>query len=38
VGDFEANLLWAIGLADPVDFRVTELSDPPRLVVDARNH
>jgi hypothetical protein len=38
VGDFEANLLWAIGLTDAVDFRVLELSDPPRLVIDARNH
>jgi hypothetical protein len=37
VGDFEAVLTWAIGLRDPVDFRVTTLSDPPRLVVDVRN-
>jgi hypothetical protein len=38
LGDFEAVLTWAIGLADRVDFRVTTLSDPARLVVDFRNH
>ncbi len=38
VGDFEANLLWAIGLRDPVDFRVLELTNPTRLVIDVRNH
>lgn len=37
-GDFEAVLNWAIGLEDPVDFRVLPLSNPPRLVVDFRNH
>ena len=36
--DFEAVSRWAIGLADRVDFRVLTLSDPPRLVVDVRNH
>jgi hypothetical protein len=37
-GDFEAQLTWAIGLADRVDFRVLALASPPRLVVDFRNH
>jgi hypothetical protein len=37
-GDFEAVLTWAIGLEDRVDFRVLTLDDPPRLVVDFRNH
>jgi hypothetical protein len=37
-GDFEAQLTWAIGLADRVDFRVLALAAPPRLVVDFRNH
>jgi hypothetical protein len=36
--DFEAVLTWVVGLADRVDFRVTTLDDPPRLVVDVRNH
>jgi hypothetical protein len=38
VGDFEAVLGWAVGLADRVDFRVLTLEGPPRLVVDFRNH
>ena len=37
-GDFEAVLSWAVGLSDRVDFRVLTLQDPPRLVVDFRNH
>lgn len=37
-GDFEAVLTWAVGLSDRVDFRVTKLEGPPRLVVDFRNH
>jgi hypothetical protein len=37
-GDFEAQLAWAIGLDARVDFRVTTLADPARLVVDLRNH
>jgi hypothetical protein len=37
-GDFEAVLSWAVGLSDRVDFRVLELDNPPRLVVDFRNH
>jgi hypothetical protein len=38
VGDFEGVLTWAIGTRDRVDFRVTTLDGPPRLVVDLRNH
>jgi hypothetical protein len=34
--DFEAVVTWVIGLASPNRFRVLELSDPPRLVVDIR--
>jgi hypothetical protein len=37
-GDFEAQLGWAIGLDSRVDFRVTTLDNPARLVVDLRNH
>ena len=37
-GGFENVLTWAIGLRDRVDFRVTTLSGPPRIVVDFRNH
>jgi hypothetical protein len=37
-GDFEAVLTWAVGLSDRVDFRVTTLDGPPRLVIDFRNH
>lgn len=37
-GDFEAVLSWVIGLSDPVDYRVTTLDGPPRLVLDFRNH
>jgi hypothetical protein len=33
-GDFEAVLNWAVGLGDPVGFRVRTLDAPPRLVVD----
>ena len=38
VGGFEGILTWAAGLHDRVDFRVTTLKAPPRLVVDFRNH
>jgi hypothetical protein len=38
ISDFEAVLTWAVGLTDRVDFRVTTLEDPARLVVDFRNH
>jgi hypothetical protein len=37
-GDFEAVLTWVAGLSDRVDFRVTTLPDPSRVVVDVRNH
>jgi hypothetical protein len=37
-GDFEAVLTWAVGLEEKVDFRVSTLSSPSRLVVDFRNH
>jgi len=38
ISDFEAVLMWAVGLEERVDFRVTTLEDPARLVVDFRNH
>jgi hypothetical protein len=37
-GGFEGVLTWAAGLQDRVDFRVTTLTAPDRLVVDFRNH
>jgi hypothetical protein len=37
-GGFEGVLTWVAGLRDRVDFRVTTLQAPPRLVVDFRNH
>jgi hypothetical protein len=37
-GDFEALLTWIVGLSDRVDFRVLTLAEPPRLVIDLRNH
>jgi hypothetical protein len=37
-GDFEAVLHWVIGISDKVDFKVTTLTNPNRLVVDVRNH
>lgn len=38
VGGFEGVLTWAVGLADRVEYRVTTLDGPPRLVIDFRNH
>ncbi|MGQ0744364.1 MAG: AMIN-like domain-containing (lipo)protein [Acidimicrobiales bacterium] len=38
LGGFEAQLRWAIGVRDRVDFRVSTLSGPPRVVIDLRNH
>ena len=37
-GGFEGILTWVIGARDRVDFRVTTLDSPPRLIVDLRNH
>ena len=37
-GGFEGVLTWAVGLRDRVDYRVTTLQSPPRLIVDFRNH
>ena len=37
-GDFEAQTTWAVGLADRVDFAVSVLESPSRLVVDFVNH
>ncbi|MGZ6662946.1 MAG: AMIN-like domain-containing (lipo)protein [Solirubrobacteraceae bacterium] len=37
-GGFEGVLTWLAGLQDRVDFRVTTLAAPPRLIVDFRNH
>jgi hypothetical protein len=34
VGDFEANLYWAVGLTRPAPLAVGVLSNPTRLVVD----
>ena len=32
--DFEADVQWALGLTQEVDFRVLELDNPPRIAVD----
>jgi hypothetical protein len=32
--DFEADVQWALGLTEEVDFRVLELDSPPRIAVD----
>ena len=32
--DFEADVQWALGLNQEVDFRVLELDNPPRIAVD----
>jgi hypothetical protein len=37
-GDFEAVPGWVVGLEERADFRVLTLTDPPRRVVDFRNH
>ncbi len=37
-GDFESQATWAIGLADKVDFAVSTLESPSRLVIDLVNH
>jgi hypothetical protein len=35
--DFEAHLVWVVGVASPNRFRVFELADPARVVVDVRH-
>ena len=35
--DFEAVVTWVLGTASPNHYRVLELTDPPRLVVDVRH-
>lgn len=35
--DFEAIVTWVLGAAAPNRYRVTELADPARLVVDVRH-
>ena len=37
-GGFEGVLTWVAGVRDRVDFRVSALNEPPRLVIDLRNH
>ncbi len=37
VCDFEGNVEWVLGLRTPGRFRVTELTDPPRIVVDVKS-
>ena len=32
--DFEADVIWVLGLSQEVDFRVVELDNPPRVAVD----
>jgi len=35
--DFEAVVTWVLGLSRPNPYRVMELKDPPRLVVDVKH-
>lgn len=37
IGDFEATLSWVIGLGSVQAFRVTTVSNPPRLVIDIKS-
>lgn len=37
VCDFEGNVEWVLGVASPNPYRVLELSEPARLVVDVRH-
>jgi hypothetical protein len=37
-GGFEGVLTWVAGVRDRVDFKVSTLQSPPRVVVDFRNH
>ena len=36
--DFEAEVSWVLGVASPNRYRVLELSNPPRLVVDIKQN
>lgn len=35
--DFERNVTWVLGLGEPESYRVVELADPPRLIVDVKH-
>ena len=35
--DFEANVTWVLGLASPNRYRVKEVPDPARLVIDVKH-
>ena len=35
--DFEAQVAWVLGLGSPNPYRVMELENPARLVVDVRH-
>ena len=35
--DFEAHVTWVLGMASPNRYRVQELSNPARLIVDVRH-
>ncbi|YCM46739.1 hypothetical protein V2O64_11975 [Verrucomicrobiaceae bacterium 227] len=35
--DFEGNVTWVLGLKSPNSYRVVELTDPPRLIVDVKH-
>lgn len=37
VCDFEGNVEWVLGVASPKRFRVVELPNPPRLVMDVKH-
>lgn len=37
VCDFEGNVEWVLGLGNPGRFRITELPNPPRVVVDVKH-
>ena len=33
-GDFEGQVTWVLGLTEELDFRVSDPTDPTRVVVD----
>jgi hypothetical protein len=35
--DFEADVSWLLGMRAPAGYRIVELGDPPRLVLDLRH-